>query len=85
MYSVTSENLEFKIYLSKSREVLVSKMYLKYKSRKFSFMRNAPFHKLSKCMKYLKIADRQAHNASHRDALWACRSAIFKLSIGLSG
>ena len=29
-------------------------------------------------LKCLKIADLQAHNASHRDALWACRSAIFK-------
>ena len=28
---------------------------------------------------YLKIANLEAaHNASHRDALWACRSAIFK-------
>ena len=27
---------------------------------------------------YLKIADLQAHNASHHNALWACRSAIFK-------
>ena len=26
----------------------------------------------------LKIADLQAHNASHHDTLWACRSAIFK-------
>ena len=24
------------------------------------------------------FADLQAYNASHRDALWACRSAIFK-------
>ena len=27
---------------------------------------------------HLKIADLQAHNVWHCDALWACRSAIFK-------
>ena len=53
---------------------------LKYKSRKYSFMRNVPFHKLSKVYKYLKTADLQAHNASRRDTLCACRSAIFKWS-----
>ena len=32
---------------------------------------------------HLKIADLQAHNASQCDALWACRSAIFKYFIHL--
>ena len=29
------------------------------------------------CTKIVKMADLQAHNAYHCDALWACRSAIF--------
>ena len=51
------------MYLSKSMKVLASKCTWSIKS------------KSTKC---LKIADLQAHNASPCDALWACRSAIFK-------
>ena len=32
---------------------------------------------------FLKIADLQVHNASRCDALWACRSAIFKYFVFL--
>ena len=51
------------MYLSKSMKVLASKCTLSTKSKR------------TKC---LKIADLQAHNASWREALCACRSAIFK-------
>ena len=53
-YSITSKSPEFKMYLSKSTKVLVSKCTQSAKS------------KSAKC---LKIAALQAHNASHCDAL----------------
>ena len=53
-YSVTSKSMVFKIYLSKSTKVLVSKCIKVPKV---------------KVRKYLKIADLQAHNASRCDAL----------------
>ena len=68
MYSVTSRSPVFRMYLSKSTKVSVPKCNSSTESRKYSLHRMSYYKCLHRYV-CLKIADLQAHNASHRDAL----------------